>query len=264
MEAIAKVECCPECNGKSLFYSESNAEYNCNSCGLVIEDSMPEYTEFIKQSSGIQTKPVDGRIFKSAWLLTTKEKNLRNAGITLDSISMKLNLPSYAKEQAYQLYEEAVKRDLCIGRDNESMLYACIYNACLQNNIPKTALEIAIHTDLKVKHILNAHKILNRKFSLIAKIIEPAQLLPKYASALSLSQKCMTRAEEILEKIKNTHVCSGKNPRSVAAAVLYIATIECEEPVTQRDIANQMQVTEVTIRRRYKEILQINFSLAEK
>ena len=264
MEAIAKVECCPECNGKSLFYSESNAEYNCNSCGLVIEDSMPEYTEFIKQSSGIQTKPVDGRIFKSAWLLTTKEKNLRNAGITLDSISMKLNLPSYAKEQAYQLYEAAVKRDLCIGRDNESMLYACVYNVCLQNNIPKTALEIAIHTDLKVKHILNSHKVLNRHFKLIATIIDPIQLLPKYVSALGLSQSCLTVAEEILEKIKDTTICSGKNPRSIAAAVLYIASQRTNELLTQREIANQMQVTEVTIRRRYKEILQINFSLAEK
>jgi transcription initiation factor TFIIB len=51
-------------------------------------------------------------------------------------------------------------------------------------------------------------------------------------------------------------VTSGKGPTGVAAAALYIAAVLNEERKTQREIADAVGVTEVTIRNRFKEIVE--------
>ena len=49
---------------------------------------------------------------------------------------------------------------------------------------------------------------------------------------------------------------SGKGPTGVAAAALYIAAVLENEKRTQRDIADVVGVTEVTIRNRYKDLVE--------
>ena len=49
---------------------------------------------------------------------------------------------------------------------------------------------------------------------------------------------------------------SGRGPAGIAAAATYIATVLTNERKTQREIAEIANVTEVTIRNRYKELLE--------
>jgi len=49
---------------------------------------------------------------------------------------------------------------------------------------------------------------------------------------------------------------SGRGPAGIAAAATYIATVLTNERKTQREIAEIASVTEVTIRNRYKELLE--------
>ena len=49
----------------------------------------------------------------------------------------------------------------------------------------------------------------------------------------------------------------GKNPVGIVAACIYIACNESEEKRTQRQIAKALNITEVTIRNRYKEALEV-------
>jgi len=51
-------------------------------------------------------------------------------------------------------------------------------------------------------------------------------------------------------------VISGRGPTGVAAAAIYIASIMMNERRTQREVAEVAGVTEVTIRNRYKEIVE--------
>jgi len=48
---------------------------------------------------------------------------------------------------------------------------------------------------------------------------------------------------------------TGRDPRGLAAAAIYIASIMSDHRVTQRDISRVSGVTEVTIRNRYKELV---------
>ena len=59
-----------------------------------------------------------------------------------------------------------------------------------------------------------------------------------------------------LKKAIANEITSGKGPMGIAAAGLYVAALLCGEKKTQREVADVAGVTEVTIRNRYKELLE--------
>ena len=61
-------------------------------------------------------------------------------------------------------------------------------------------------------------------------------------------------ASKILRTARELKLTSGRGPAGIAAAATYIASALIGERRTQREVAEIAQVTEVTIRNRYKEI----------
>jgi transcription initiation factor TFIIB len=49
---------------------------------------------------------------------------------------------------------------------------------------------------------------------------------------------------------------TGRGPSGVAAAAIYIASVALNERRTQRDVAEVARVTEMTVRNRYKELVE--------
>ena len=72
---------------------------------------------------------------------------------------------------------------------------------------------------------------------------------------MGFSAETQTKAIEILEQAESSQLTSGRGPTGLAAAALYVASLITGEKRTQREIANVVGVTEVTIRNRYKEII---------
>jgi transcription initiation factor TFIIB len=54
---------------------------------------------------------------------------------------------------------------------------------------------------------------------------------------------------------QKTELTSGRGPTGIAAAALYVSALIHGEKRTQREVADVAGVTEVTIRNRYKELL---------
>jgi transcription initiation factor TFIIB len=80
----------------------------------------------------------------------------------------------------------------------------------------------------------------------------PIKYIAKIASKSRLTQKTQNLAIELLQKAKKVHGLVGKGPAGTAAAALYIATIMNGERVTQKELADAANVTEVTVRNRYR------------
>ena len=59
-------------------------------------------------------------------------------------------------------------------------------------------------------------------------------------------------AIKVLKTAQENEISAGKDPMGLAAAALYLACVKNGEDKTQRDIAEAANVTEVTIRNRYK------------
>jgi transcription initiation factor TFIIB len=73
--------------------------------------------------------------------------------------------------------------------------------------------------------------------------------------------KTQRRAIEVINMAKEKGIVAGKDPMGLAAAAIYVACVLEGEKKTQKEIAEVANVTEVTVRNRYKglkEALSIN------
>lgn len=85
--------------------------------------------------------------------------------------------------------------------------------------------------------------------------VKPTDYVNKFADELGLSEKVRRRAIELLEEAYNKGLTSGKSPAGLVAAALYIASLFEGEKRT-REVAEIARVTEVTVRKRYKELVE--------
>jgi hypothetical protein len=85
----------------------------------------------------------------------------------------------------------------------------------------------------------------------------PSNSISRIAGKARLSEKSARKALELLGAVVDNTMLSGKNPVSLAAASLYLATIETKEYTTQLRIAIAADVSTVTVRKRCLEIIQL-------
>jgi transcription initiation factor TFIIB len=80
---------------------------------------------------------------------------------------------------------------------------------------------------------------------------------------LKLSPKTQNDALKVLKQAESVELTSGRGPAGIAAAALYVAALMNDEKKTQREVADIAGITEVTIRNRYKELIE-KLDLEEK
>ena len=95
-------------------------------------------------------------------------------------------------------------------------------------------------------------------------ISTPLTYVSKIAEKNGISGKTQGIAIAILREARQKRFSAGKDPMGLAAAALYIACVQNNERITQKDIAEAAGVTEVTVRNRYKALkIQLNLKMPE-
>ncbi len=288
---MANIKKCPECGSINLVYDKQKGEIHCKDCGLVVEEKMVDSgQEFLgkdsdekkgrggaplsrqKYDKGLTTnvggvsdiyklkKSGDTRKFLrlKKWqerVSTSIERNLRLAMAELRRVASFLNLPNVVRDEASRLYNFVLQRGIVRGRSMESVIAACIYAACRQYNIPRTLDEVANASDVERKEIGRTYRFIVRKMDIDIKPASPKDYIPRFASMLNLSPKTQNRALKILNKNVISELTSGRGPAGIAAAALYVSALLNDEKKTQREVADVAGITEVTIRNRYKELI---------
>jgi transcription initiation factor TFIIB len=203
------------------------------------------------------------------WQIRTRvhssvDRNLAQAMSELDRLSSQLGLNKSIKELAALLYRKLIVRRLARSRSIDAMVGASIYAACRLRNAPRSLEEIARHSRVSRKKIGQHYRLLVEKLNLKMPISDPANYVPRFVTELDLPGIVQQKVIEILEQAKeNRTLVTGRDPRGLAAAAIYIASILTDHRVTQRDIAMAAGVTEVTVRNRYKELVQkLNITMA--
>ena len=70
------------------------------------------------------------------------------------------------------------------------------------------------------------------------------------------------RARSLLDTAKSQGIHSGKSPVGLAAAAVYAASLLVNEKVTQSEVSDVANISEVTIRNRYHELLEAEDGVA--
>jgi transcription initiation factor TFIIB len=184
------------------------------------------------------------------------ERNLAFALSEITKISNNLNLPKNILETASVIYRKAVKERLIRGRSIQGVTSAALYLACRQCGLPRTLDEIAQASNVNKKEVGRSYRFLIRELNYSIPPLRPSQYITKFSNQLTMQGKVEEIAHKILGSAKELKLTSGRGPTGIAAAASYVASVLTGERKTQREIAEIAQVTEVTIRNRYKELVE--------
>lgn len=288
------IERCPEC-GESVILKDSNsAELVCTNCGYVLSTYMtdlgPEWRAFNQEEreakvrvgspqtfmlhdKGLSTK-IDWRDIggfapdKRAQLhrirrwqqrsrvSSSTEKNLARALSEISRISDMLNLPKNIVETSAITYRKAVSEGLIRGRSIKSMSIAATYLACRQNKLLRTISELSEASGINKKEIASNYRFLVRKLRFFVPPVRPNQHITKISNKIGLDGLTEGVAHKILRAAKKQKLTSGRGAKSIAAAASYIASKVVGNNITQREFAEAADLTEVTIRNRYQEMMR--------
>jgi transcription initiation factor TFIIB len=180
------------------------------------------------------------------------DRNLAYAMTELDRLSDNVYIPPPIKEKAAVIYRKAVDKGLVRGRSIAAVVAAAVYAACRGTGTPRTAREIAEASLVDKKDVNRCYRFLLKELDMQMPIADPIIYVSKIAERVGISGKTQGRAIGIIREARKKHGLSGKDPMGFAGAALYIACLENNEKKTQKDIAEAADVTEVTVRSRYK------------
>ncbi|MFC6961775.1 transcription initiation factor IIB [Halocatena marina] len=188
-----------------------------------------------------------------------RERNLKQALGEIDRMASALSLPETVRETASVIYRRALSEGHVQGRSIEGIATAALYAAGRQAGTPRTIDEVAHVSRIEELRFERAYRYLVRELGLEIAPANPVSYIPRFASDLSVSDETERRARELLDAAKDEGVHSGKNPVGLAAAALYAAGLLTSEDITQRRIAKTADVSAVTIRKRYRELLRAGY-----
>jgi transcription initiation factor TFIIB len=184
------------------------------------------------------------------------ERNLAFALAEISKIANNLNLPRNILETASVIYRKAVKQRLIRGRSIQGVTTAAIYVACRQCGVARTLEDISQASSISKKEVGRSYRFLIKKLHFFIRPVKAGQYITKFCNQLTMQGKVEEIAHRILFVAKELKLTSGRGPTGMAAATSYIASVLTGERKTQREIAEIAQVTEVTIRNRYKELVE--------
>jgi transcription initiation factor TFIIB len=182
------------------------------------------------------------------------DRNLAYAMNELDRLSSQLGIQRMIKESAAIIYRRSIDKKLIRGRSIEAMIAASIYTACRIASMPRTLDEFALNTRIEKRDLGRCFRLILRELQLHIPTPRPINFISRFGNDLHISNATQQSAIIILERAKKFGLIAGKDPTGLAAASIYIAALSNGERKTQREIAKVANITEVTVRNRYKDL----------
>lgn len=286
-------EKCNECGASLLVRDPETGEVVCATCGVVVStqvtDLGPEWRAYTPQetkdkrrvgapqtlslhdkglSTNIDWRDISGfapekraqlqRIRQwqqRSRVSSSSERNLTIALSEINRISDKLGLPKNIVETSSVVYRKAVNEKLIRGRSIRGMAIASTYLACRQNKLIRTISTMSEVTGIPTKEIAANYRYLVRQLKIFVPIVMPNQHITKLSNNLELDGITEGIAHQIHLGAKKQKLTAGRGAKSIAAAACYIAARIVGNYRTQREVADAAELTEVTIRNRYKEMM---------
>ncbi|MFB6128293.1 MAG: transcription initiation factor IIB family protein [Halorhabdus sp.] len=191
----------------------------------------------------------------------SKERNLKQALGEIDRMASALGLPENVRETASVIYRRALDEDLLPGRSIEGVSTASVYAAARQAGVPRSLDELTDVSRVEKDEIARTYRYVVRELGLEVRPADPESYVPRFTSDLELSEEAERRARELLANAKEEGVHSGKSPVGLAAAAIYAASLLTNEKTTQAAVSEVADISEVTIRNRYHELLEAEQSI---
>ena len=283
---VNKVNECLECGGNITLIRE-RGDLICNNCGLIISESNIEiinegeryfnteemvkkrrigppqnilldihHSTFLKEDF-FKNPDLKRAVKQNNWL-EWHQKNLINAANEIKRIAATLRLPDYVKDMSILLYKKYLKGNILSGRSISGMATACLYYACRVNKISRSLKEISNKSSLNqetTKEVYSCYKALIKELNLKPPPPDPVSYVPRLIAELDIDPKVESPTIKVIRAFTTRACSAGRDPRGIAAGALYLVCKMINIKVSQKKIAKIAKITNITLCKRYKEIL---------
>ena len=181
-------------------------------------------------------------------------RNLKKATWEINRVCSGLGLSWQSAERSAYFYRKALQKNLIKGRSISGFVAAAIYLSCKERMIPRTIDEICRAANVDKPFATHCYKILVSEMKIEPPITDPFRNITKISARAGIEERVSRRAREILSSVASHTAIMGKNPLVLAAAALYLATVEHGLAITKTMIADAAEISTISLRKRLADI----------
>ncbi|NIM25910.1 MAG: transcription factor TFIIB [Nitrosopumilaceae archaeon] len=213
-----------------------------------------------KDSTGKSLSTENSKIFYRLrlWDRNSKSKqeykSFNKAFSLLDGIRAKLGLPESVVEKSAHIFRKAAGKKILSGRSTAGILCATVYLACRITGTPRTLQDIADAGNIKRKNLQKNYRFLVNELDITPETYSPADFVERVLNDVGVGKKTRMDAIRLMSRVLDAGISTSKNPMSMAAAVVNLASVRNNEKISQLKISEISGISSVTIRDRSKEI----------
>ena len=240
---------CPSCDHMSLLEDEGTGVIFCGECKCIVYDGVSEKRTTYMIPQDIQ------RMWSGN---TAMERNIRQSLEEIYGLQNVLSLDGMLLERAARLFVHAMGMRMSQGRPTRELAAACLYAACRITKTPRTLTDISKNMSIRQKNVARCYRTLYRRMDLKMPVADPDQRIRHIASKADLGADVQDRALTLAAQAKSLGLLDGRDPAGMAAATLYLASVDLGRPTSQKEISQASGITEVTIRKNYSLLIDLS------
>ncbi|MDD5417202.1 MAG: TFIIB-type zinc ribbon-containing protein [Candidatus Aenigmarchaeota archaeon] len=252
---IHDISKCPDCNSKSIYFDYENYEVLCRKCGLVITDSLPNYSEnkpltkiYLNESSN------KIRIAYPHSLESKKERALKEALEILNLVSSQMGFSDLLRKASMDIYIKLYNEGKTMGRNKKILLCACSLIASRTIGYPLLLSDFK-KVNLGEKQVINYAKNIADATDIKIKPALPETFAERYAVQLKLPNLTIAVIMKLIEKGKELGVFSSSMFNTVAGACILAGCRITKHPIDYSEVSRLTGMSQGAIIELTKEVL---------
>lgn len=203
-----------------------------------------------------------------------KEKTLYDEFQFITIMAQNSGIPRIFIDDAMAIHKDISEQKIFRGLNRDGIKAASIYISCRLNGCPRTSHEIAEIFNLdktsatngcsmavNIMHNIERNTATSQNAPIDLGSTTPSSFIERYCSKLNISPELIMLAKFISNKLEKNEIITDNTPHSIAAGIIYFVAQTCNLNITKVDIKKVCGVSEVTVNKCYKKMLNISDQL---
>lgn len=222
--------------------------------------SLDEFVDWVK----VDEKSVDGsgvsvdkaKLYRlKRWQENVSESKSGGYALgLLGKYSGALEMPKCVYDKSVVVYDDCVSAGLLKGRSVEVLVACSLYIGSRLCNVAYSVDEVVDCVGVGKKEVMKLYKVARKELGLKLDFVRPVDYVNRFSGVLDLDDLTRERVVGILDCADEHGLSNGRSPLGLVGGAIYLASLECGDKRSQRDIGDVLGVSEVTIRKRCSEL----------
>ena len=179
----------------------------------------------------------------------------------------KFDIPNDIKTEANKIYFQIVKQKICRGNIRKALIYACILKSYKKHGKQYSYENLMKKFNITKKHCLKGIKMVAMYYKNDDndftkdndyQYIKPLHLIEDIMSQLDANEEQKTQVINLYKSVEDkSNTIKRSRPKSTACSVVFFWILKNNYPITMKEFASKVHISELTINKIIVNIKQI-------